>query len=653
VWVEDSVPVGAFIPTTPDNDVFTWASSNPVPSSGSLDLQSRLTAGLHQQYFYAVASMMPVAVGDTMVAYVYIDPTNPPSTICLQWNEGAWDWEHRAYWGANTIPWGANGTDSLRYMGPVPAAGQWVRLTVPASQVGLEGSVVNGMAFTLYNGRASWDHAGKLSAPGSTPTPTATMTPTFVTPPDTDVVWVEDSVPAGATVPTTADNNPFTWVNSNPPPISGSLALQSRLAAGIHQQYFFGASSTLSVNVGDTLIAYVFIDPFNPPSTICLQWNDGVWDHRAYWGANTISWGVNGTDSRRYMGPVPAAGQWVRLTVPASQVGLEGSVVNGMAFTLCNGRAAWDHAGRSPAVATSTPTSAFQMATNTPVVTVTNAPVSTATNAAQPSSTNAAVTTATNTPPGPTNTPQPPPDSDFVWVEDSVPTGASIPTTTDNDAFTWASSNPVPISGRLDLQSRLVSGIHQQYFYGATTTMPVNVGDTLVAYVFIDPANPPSTICLQWNEGVWDWEHRAYWGANTIPWGVSGTNNLRYMGLVPAEGQWVRLTVPASQVGLEGSVVNGMAFTLYNGRASWDRAGKMSAPGGTPIAAATATSPPPPNVGLASAQNSVPGETSTPNTLAMPTVTPAYTAADAPMSTATAQPTSTATPTPTPTPTPT
>jgi hypothetical protein len=46
-------------------------------------------------------------------------------------------------------------------MGPLPAAGQWVRLTVPAAQVGLDGHILTGMAYTLYNGRATWDYAGK------------------------------------------------------------------------------------------------------------------------------------------------------------------------------------------------------------------------------------------------------------------------------------------------------------------------------------------------------------------------------------------------------------------------------------------------------------------------------------------------------------
>jgi hypothetical protein len=102
---------------------------------------------------------MTVGVGDTLYAYVYLDPANPPSEVMLQWNDGSW--EHRAYWGANSIAWGTDGTASRRYMGALPAAGQWVRLAVPASAVGLEGRTLNGMAFTLYNGRATWDQAGK------------------------------------------------------------------------------------------------------------------------------------------------------------------------------------------------------------------------------------------------------------------------------------------------------------------------------------------------------------------------------------------------------------------------------------------------------------------------------------------------------------
>jgi hypothetical protein len=115
----------------------------------------------------------------------------------------------------------------------------------------------------------------------------------------------------------------------------------------MHQHYFTGASETLSISTGDFLYAWVYLDPLNPPSEVMLQWNDGSWEHRAYWGANQLGFGTDGTNSRRYMGPLPATDQWVRLQVPASAVGLEGHTLNGMAFTLFGGKATWDDAGKS------------------------------------------------------------------------------------------------------------------------------------------------------------------------------------------------------------------------------------------------------------------------------------------------------------------
>jgi len=162
---------------------------------------------------------------------------------------------------------------------------------------------------------------------------------------DPATVWVDDALPAGATPVGMSDS--WTWVSSNPTPFSGALAHQSSLAAGAHQHYFYNATATLAVGVGDTLFAYVYLDPANPPSELMLQWNDGSWEHRAYWGANLLPWGSDGTVSRRYMGVLPPTGQWVRLNVPAAQVGLEGRTLNGMAFSLYDGRATWDYAGKA------------------------------------------------------------------------------------------------------------------------------------------------------------------------------------------------------------------------------------------------------------------------------------------------------------------
>src|SRR6266850_2080566 len=162
------------------------------------------------------------------------------------------------------------------------------------------------------------------------------------------VSWVDDSLPAGASAGADGGDS-WLWVSNNPAPVSGAVANQSAIATGQHQHYFWGATSTLTVSASDILFAYVYVDPANRPSELMLQWNDGSWEHRAYWGTNAINYGVDGTATRRYMGPVPASGQWVRLEVPATNVNLAGSTVSGMAFTLYGGRVTWDYAGKAAA----------------------------------------------------------------------------------------------------------------------------------------------------------------------------------------------------------------------------------------------------------------------------------------------------------------
>jgi RHS repeat-associated protein len=161
---------------------------------------------------------------------------------------------------------------------------------------------------------------------------------------------------------------------------------------------------------------------------------------------------------------------------------------------------------------------------------------------------------------------------EVVWVDDALPAGATVGSD-GGDSWTWLSSNPSPYSGTVFHQSNIAAGQHQHYFSGATQTLQVNAGDRLYAYVYLDPANMPQEVMLQWSEVSAGWSYKAYWGANLLTWPVEGTKI--NVGPLPAAGGWVRLEVPASSLGLEGKTLNGMAFTLYGGRASWDKAGKV------------------------------------------------------------------------------
>jgi len=163
-------------------------------------------------------------------------------------------------------------------------------------------------------------------------------------------IWADDALPGGA-IPReeggdTWSGEPWSWVASNPAPFSGGLAHQSTVISGIHRHYFEKATNVLEVFPGDALFVYVYLDPLNPPREVMVEWNDGCWEHRAFWGENIITWGEYGTSDRLAMGGLPPVGQWVRLEVPASLLELEGAQLKGMAFTLVDGSATWDYAGR-------------------------------------------------------------------------------------------------------------------------------------------------------------------------------------------------------------------------------------------------------------------------------------------------------------------
>ena len=161
----------------------------------------------------------------------------------------------------------------------------------------------------------------------------------------TDFAWVDDAQANGG-------RNQGTWefVGKNEAPVFSKLLSRRQTAeAGKTVQHAFqSANRKFTLAEGDQLFAYIWIDPESPPETVMLQWNDGNWDHRAFWGDDKIDFGGIGNDTPAHkpMGSLPAVGEWVRLEVDPADVGLEaGSILNGMAFAQFGGTAYWDMAG--------------------------------------------------------------------------------------------------------------------------------------------------------------------------------------------------------------------------------------------------------------------------------------------------------------------
>jgi len=317
----------------------------PPPAGGGH--RSSVNAGEHQHYFRGATETLKVAAGDRLYCWVHLDPDNPPSTLMFQWLSG--NWEHRAYWGDNLIGWGQDGTASRLRMGDLPTAGEWVRLEVPAASVGLgNAAIINGMAFTLYGGRAAYATTGATNG-------------------RVDREWFSNVLPQGAqktgdeTWDLITDNDlwapfeaPFSVLPATPATVPVGGGHVEPPAGGVHQHFFDGATAFTPTD-SEQLFCWVYLDPNNPPREVMLQWHTAAagWEHRAYWGANLVNWGdvIKQPESRVRAGDLPAPGGWVRLQVPAATVKLPAAAINGMAFTLFDGCAAFGAAGAVAAAA--------------------------------------------------------------------------------------------------------------------------------------------------------------------------------------------------------------------------------------------------------------------------------------------------------------
>jgi len=118
--------------------------------------------GLVQHIVNATKKPLVLAEGETLFAWVWLDPEDPPEAIMLQFHHEKTTWNHRARWGRDAISYG-RGPDrpAHRQLGELPPRGEWIRLEVAPGDVGLKpGDRITQLAFTQFGGRVFWDDTG-------------------------------------------------------------------------------------------------------------------------------------------------------------------------------------------------------------------------------------------------------------------------------------------------------------------------------------------------------------------------------------------------------------------------------------------------------------------------------------------------------------
>jgi len=296
---------------------------------------------------------------------------------------------------------------------------------------------------------------------------------------------------------------------------SGTSSLNFGAATGV-RNWTMTTSTTFNVGASDQLIDYMLVNPCNPPREVLFIWSDGASEYRYSYGEELI----DNTIAHKRLGPMPAGGTWTRQSVLASFLGAASKSMRSLIVKVYDGELWLDHIGT--ATCTLTP------------------------NIAPP---------AFN-------------PNEAVWFDDAIPTGAApIAATGVVKTFTFDATQAA--SGTQSNTDGINAGWHEHYFTGATDKMLVREGDVLFTYVLLDPCNPPREVGLEYHNGS-KW-FVAYWGEDLF-----NTGTRVRVGPLPETGKWVRLEVPASLFGADDTAISGQSFDAYDGRAWFDRSGRIA-----------------------------------------------------------------------------
>ncbi len=163
----------------------------------------------------------------------------------------------------------------------------------------------------------------------------------------------------------------------------------------------------------------------------------------------------------------------------------------------------------------------------------------------------------------------PVPLPETLLLDDALPEGAAP-----DGAWIWDDSNFS--AGKLSHGHPPGEGVQS---HGATLPkpLPVTAQEMITQECWLDPANPPKGIALQFRLSSGD-EVGVYWEGEEEVFKPQEGQELWYYGPLPELGQWAKLEILAEDMGLEEAQVTGIRFVTHGGRVLWDRTALTAAP---------------------------------------------------------------------------
>ena len=159
-----------------------------------------------------------------------------------------------------------------------------------------------------------------------------------------EYTWLEDSLPQSA-----QEQGGWVWAREPDPVHSGERSMMVS-GKGRLEKSFRNSTYWLVASPGDQLFAWVWIDPKDPPRVIQLKFGGeappGMFGHSVFWGDLQALGEPPPAPTPHRMGELPAAGQWVRLQIPAESMGIKpGTELRQMAFLQIDGTVYYDGVG--------------------------------------------------------------------------------------------------------------------------------------------------------------------------------------------------------------------------------------------------------------------------------------------------------------------